>query len=876
MTANEIRQQFIDFFISKGHTFVPSAPVIPQNDPTLLFTNAGMNQFKDIFLGKGKREYTRAVNSQKCIRVSGKHNDLEEVGRDTYHHTFFEMLGNWSFGDYYKKEAISWAWELLTEIWKLPKDKLYATVHHSDDEAEKLWKEVTDIDPEHVLRFGDKDNFWEMGPTGPCGPSSEIHIDLGEDFCDKKGQEHVCGVNGECGRYIELWNLVFIQYNRDEEGTLHPLPARHVDTGAGFERLVAVLQGKRSNYDTDVFMPILQRIGELCGQDYHTTKEQMAFRVIADHVRMLTFAIADGGLPSNEGRGYVMRRILRRAARYGRKLNLHEPFMYKIVPRVVEIMGDVYPEIRERMEHVQAVIKAEEEHFNRTLDRGLEIFEKIKEEIRSKGETVIPGEAVFRLYDTYGFPVDLTRILAEENGLTLDMAGFEKMMEEQRERARAASKFVMTDTDQSDWTVLNEGPDSEFVGYDELRVETRLMRYRITENEIRVILEKTPFYAESGGQVGDKGTIRGEGFELQVTDTQKDGNHIVHICAPLPDFAPKKDTVIAEVVHSARRNTQKNHTATHLLHAALRQVLGTHVTQAGSLVEPDRLRFDFTHYEKVTPQQLQEIERIVNRKIQENIPLEITLKKFDEAKQQGAMALFGEKYGEVVRTIKIGDFSYELCGGTHVKATGEIGVFIILSESGIASGVRRIEAITGERAVQFVQKQKEVLQTLSTLLNASAEELPPKVEQLLTERRQLEKELQKAQADALQSGVDEWVKQAEDINGIRVIIRELKNVDGNQLKSLGDRIREKGQKIAALLIAENNGKLNLVCVVSDDLIKEKHLHAGNIVREVARQVGGGGGGRPHLATAGGKDVANKDKAVQLFKELVAGAEGTRK
>ncbi len=869
MTANEIRQQFIDFFISKGHTFVPSAPVIPQDDPTLLFTNAGMNQFKDIFLGKGKRDYTRAVNSQKCIRVSGKHNDLEEVGRDTYHHTFFEMLGNWSFGDYYKKEAIAWAWELLTDVWKLPKDKLYATVHHSDDEAEKLWKQVTDIDPEHVLRFGDKDNFWEMGPTGPCGPSSEIHIDLGDEFCDKKGQDHVCGVNGECGRYIELWNLVFIQYNRDDEGTLHPLPARHVDTGAGFERLVAVLEGKKSNYDTDVFMPIMERIGELCGQDYHTTNEQMAFRVIADHVRMLTFSIADGGLPSNEGRGYVMRRILRRAARYGRKLNLREPFMYKIVPRVVEIMGDVYPEIRERMEHVQKVIKAEEEHFNKTLDRGLEIFERIKKELKKQGKTVIPGEDVFRLYDTYGFPVDLTRILAEENGLALDMEGFEKMMTAQRERARAASKFVMADAGQDNWVVLNEGNDSEFVGYETLAVQTRIMRYRITGKDIQVILEKTPFYAESGGQVGDKGTIEGNGYVLTVTDTQKDGDHIIHFCQLLPDFRPASDQVKAVVQSSARRNTQKNHTATHLLHAALRQVLGTHVTQAGSLVEPERLRFDFTHYERVTPEQLEKIERIVNRKIQENIPLEITQKKFDEAKKEGAMALFGEKYGDIVRTIKIGDFSFELCGGTHVKATGEIGVFIILSESGIASGVRRIEAITGEAAVDFILQNKKTLQQLSALLNAQEHELADKTEQLLNEKRQLEKELEKLKAGALQSGVDEWLQQAETINGVRVVVREMKDVDGNQLKALGDRIREKGKNVAALLIAKNKDKLNLVCVVGDDLIKEKKLHAGNIVREVARQVGGGGGGRPHLATAGGKDVDKKDKAIAKFKELIA-------
>ncbi len=868
MTANEIRQQFIDFFVSKGHTFVPSAPVIPQDDPTLLFTNAGMNQFKDIFLGKGKRDYTRAVNSQKCIRVSGKHNDLEEVGRDTYHHTFFEMLGNWSFGDYYKKEAIEWAWELLTEVWKLPKEKLYATVHHTDDEAAELWKKVTDIAPEHVLKFGDKDNFWEMGPVGPCGPCSEIHIDLGEAFCDKKGEKHTCGVNGDCGRYIELWNLVFIQFNRDEQGELHPLPAKHVDTGAGFERLVAVLQGKNSNYDTDVFMPILEAIGQLVGQDYHQSPEQMAFRVIADHIRMLTFSIADGGLPSNEGRGYVMRRILRRAARYGRKLNLHEPFMYKLVPTVVQMMGDVYPEIRERQEHIMAVIRSEEEHFNQTLDRGLEIFEKIKNDLKQRGETVIPGNEVFRLYDTYGFPVDLTRILAEENGLTLDMKGFEEQMEQQRQRARAASKFVM-DEDEQEWIVLKEGPDSQFVGYEKLSVETQIMRYRQTGEHLQVVLQETPFYAESGGQVGDKGTIKGKNFTLQVVDTQKEGDHIVHLCQPVANFQPEDGKVQAEVLSSARRSTQKNHTATHLLHAALRQVLGTHVTQAGSLVEPERLRFDFTHYDKLTAEQICEIEQIVNRKIQENIPLQITFEKFSEAKKKGAMALFGEKYGDVVRTIKIDDFSFELCGGTHVQATGEIGVFIILYEAGIAAGVRRIEAITGEKAVAYIQNSKHILQQLSDTLNASNDELLPKVEQLLNEKRQLEKDLQKARAARLQAGVDELLAQAQTVNGLNLLIHEFTDVNMDQLKSLGDKLREKAKNLVALLITENEQKLNMVCVVSDDLIQSKKLNAGNLVREVAKQVGGGGGGRPHLATAGGKQVQNKDKAIQYLKKLLS-------
>ncbi len=675
MTANQIRQQFIDFFKEKKHTFVPSAPVIPQDDPTLLFTNAGMNQFKDVFLETGSRPYTRAVNSQKCIRVSGKHNDLEEVGHDTYHHTFFEMLGNWSFGDYYKKEAVAWAWELLTEVWKLPKDKLYATVYTDDDEAEEYWRKETDINPDHILRFGEKDNFWEMGNTGPCGPCSEIHIDLGPERCDKQEQEHTCFVNGDCGRYIELWNLVFIQYNRDEKGKLHPLPKKHVDTGAGFERLVAVLQNKDSNYATDVFTPLLDEISRITEVNYRQSDEKAAFHVIADHVRMLTFSITDGGLPSNEGRGYVMRRILRRAARYGRKLNISEPFIYKIVPKLVEIMGEAYPELKERQEHVMKVIQAEEEHFNRTLDRGLEIFERIKKDLQKKKQNVIPGREVFKLYDTYGFPVDLTRILAEESGLTLDMDGFEKEMEAQRNRARAASRFEMQSSDSEAWVVLNEGPDSHFVGYDDLAVETHIMRFLVSENDIRLVMRDTPFYAESGGQVGDKGVISGEGFKLPVIDTQKDGDHIIHICNKIDDFMPQTDKVLAEVVSFKRQNTATNHTATHLLHAALRKVLGDHVQQAGSLVEPERLRFDFTHFEKVSAEQIAEIEKIVNRKIQENIALEIRQEKFDEAKKKGAMALFGEKYGDVVRTVAVPGFSLELCGGTHVKATGDIGAF---------------------------------------------------------------------------------------------------------------------------------------------------------------------------------------------------------
>jgi alanyl-tRNA synthetase len=869
MTSQEIRSQFIEFFKSKEHTFVPSSPVVPMDDPTLLFTNAGMNQFKDVFLEKGSRTYTRAVNSQKCIRVSGKHNDLEEVGHDTYHHTFFEMLGNWSFGDYYKKEAIQWAWELLTSVWKLPKDKLYATVYTTDDEAAELWKTQTDINPKHILKFGEKDNFWEMGATGPCGPCSEIHIDRGAEFCDGHPDGEECFVNSGCARYIELWNLVFIQYNRDENGELHPLPKKHVDTGAGFERLVSVLQKKSSNYDTDVFTPLLDHIGELTGITYDASSEKTSYRVIADHVRMLTFSIADGGLPSNDGRGYVMRRILRRAARYGRKINMHEPFIYKLVPTVVKLMGDAFPEIIERMDHVSNVIRAEEEHFNRTLDRGLEIFEKIKNELQEKKEIIIPGEEVFRLYDTYGFPVDLTQILADENSLALDMKGFEEHMEAQKERARAASKFGSVSIDTDDWTVLNEGEDSRFLGYDELAIETHISRYHVGEERIRIILKETPFYAESGGQVGDRGTISAEGFELHVIDTQKEGDHIIHICEKIKHFKPESDKVLAEVISFERQDTAKNHTATHLLHAALRQVLGKHVNQAGSLVEADRLRFDFTHFEKISHQQILEMETIINRKIQQDVSLQIAQEKFTDAKKRGAMALFGEKYGEIVRTITISDFSLELCGGTHVKSTGEIGALIITSESSIASGVRRIEAITGRKVVEYLQSARDIIQTLSSTLNVQEGQIEEKVSALIDERKHLEKQIEKISSAKVSGDLDSVLAKVENINGTDILIHKASNVKLDLLKELGDKIRERTTNTAALLITDTDGKLGIVCAVTDDLIKSKKLSAGDLVREVAKTVGGGGGGRPHLATAGGKDIQNIEKAAQKFRELIS-------
>jgi len=868
MTSKEIRQKFINFFKDKNHTVVPSSPVVPQDDPTLLFTNAGMNQFKDIFLGKGTRNYTRAVNTQKCIRVSGKHNDLEEVGHDTYHHTFFEMLGNWSFGDYYKKEAIQWAWELFTEVYKLPKDKLYATVFRDDDEAEELWATETDIDKNKILRFDEKDNFWEMGEVGPCGPCSEIHIDLGPDYCDHQGEEHTCFVNGDCGRYIELWNLVFIQYNRDASGELNTLPAKHVDTGAGLERIVAVLQHRKSNYESDLFTPIIQKIGEVVSLPFEESSEKPAYLVIADHVRMLTFSIADGGFPSNDGRGYVMRRILRRAARYGRKLGMKEPFIYKVVDAVVKVSGDVFPEIKERQQHVEKVIHSEEEHFNRTLDRGLEIFEKIKNDLLEKKEIVIPGIDVFKLYDTYGFPVDLTRVLADESNLKLDTKGFEKEMEIQQNRAREAAKFKAVNIEAKDWVAVNESESSNFVGYMDDAIETHIVKYMIKDNKLNLVLKDTPFYAESGGQVGDQGIIAVNGLDIQVTDTQKDGDEIVHICKLPENFEIKTDRVFAEVFSNKRRMTEKNHTATHLLHASLRKVLGDHVQQAGSLVEWDRLRFDFTHMSKVTDNEILEIEKIVNDQIQRNNSLEIAQDTFDNAKKRGAMALFGEKYGDVVRTIQIADFSLELCGGTHVKNTGEIGAFIIVYEGSIAAGIRRIEALTGKVAVDYIQNSRKNLHKIVELLNAKENEITDKLTSLLEEKKKLEKLLSVLSSQNILSQIDDILKSAETINGINLVRKKIPGLSMDQLKELGDKIREKAQNTVALIGTQNDDKLSFVCTVSDDLIKSKQLKAGDLVREVAKAAGGGGGGKPHLATAGGKDVAKFDEAMKKINDLL--------
>ena len=664
MNSKEIRKAFIDFFKDKDHKFIRSSPVVPIDDPTLLFTNAGMNQFKSIFLDQKIPEFPRAVNSQKCIRVSGKHNDLEEVGIDTFHHTFFEMLGNWSFGDYYKAEAINWAWELFTEVWGLDKNRLWVTVYHEDNEAFDLWPKVTDISPDRVLKFDKKDNFWEMGETGPCGPCSEIHYFIGDDIKSQSPDK----VNSS-DQYWELWNLVFIQHNRLSSGKLEDLSAMHVDTGAGFERIVAVMQGKLSNYSTDLFLPIIGKIESITGKSFND--DPVPFQVISDHIRMLSFDIADGALPSNEGRGYVLRRILRRAARFGRSLDMNQPFIFDLVGTIEKIMGDTFPEIVDKKSHIEKIIKAEETSFNDTLDRGLSHFNKVISNMSGK---TIPGSDAFKLYDTFGFPLDLTQLMAREKGLSIDGDGFKKEMDQQKKRAKSAEKFN-TNVSEVSWNELKNIEDSQFKGYETISLSAEIVKYASTDDSYLVVLDQTPFYAESGGQIGDTGIIKGSGVDLIVQDVQLDGECYVHHCTGT--IGKDISTVECRVDSEKRQRTRKNHTATHLMHKALRMVLGDHVQQAGSLVHPDYLRFDLTHFEKISKKEIREIENIVNSEILINNKLDISIKAFDEAKKEGAVAMFGEKYGDQVRVITVADFSKELCGGTHVDRTGDIGLFKI-------------------------------------------------------------------------------------------------------------------------------------------------------------------------------------------------------
>jgi len=868
LTSKEIRNSFLEFFKSKDHVIFPSAPIVLKDDPTLMFTNAGMNQFKDIFLGNRHPASLRVANTQKCLRVSGKHNDLEEVGIDTYHHTMFEMLGNWSFGDYFKKEAIEWAWQLLTGVYKIDKDRLYATVFEgspeenlaADEEAHSFWLKY--LPEDRILRFPKKDNFWEMGDTGPCGPCSEIHVDI-RDAAERKKEPGRELVNEGHPHVIEIWNLVFIQYNRNASGKLEELPARHVDTGMGFERLCMVLQKKKSNYDTDIFQPVIKAVSELTGLSYgKNPKADIAMRVIADHVRAVAFTIADGQLPDREGAGYVVRRILRRAVRYGYSyLNQKEPFIHKLLPALSNTMGGQFPELKSQAALVTKVMKEEEENFLRTLEKGIVRLSAFMEKTKDKKE--IPGTLAFELFDTYGFPVDLTQLIARENHFTVDMEGFHRHLLEQKERSRMAAV-----RDTADWVVVKDYGKTEFTGYDELESEVSITRYRkvkLRDKEFyQLVFDKTPFYAESGGQVGDTGFISSNGERVEILDTKKENELILHYTEKLPSHPGKK---FRAVVNKEKRiTTVYNHSATHLLHEALRTVLGKHVEQRGSLVHPDYLRFDFSHFQKMSDEELAKIEMMVNEKIQQNIPLdERRHVPFDEAKRMGAMALFGEKYGDTVRVIRFGS-SIELCGGTHVQSTGQIGVFKIISESAVAAGIRRIEALTGPKALEYINRKIAELKKVEALVKNP--NVVAGVENLVNENRALIREIEKMQS-VISGSIKESLKQSvQPLNGINYIgsIVNLRSADA--LKDLSYQLKNEVENLFLVLGANIDGKPHLAVMIDETLVKEKNLHAGNIIRELAGEIQGGGGGQPFFATAGGKNAEGLKKAVERARDIL--------
>lgn len=877
-----IRNEFISFFTERKHAFIPSAPVVPQDDPTLLFTNAGMNQFKSIFLGDNPKGLKRAANSQKCMRVSGKHNDLEEVGRDHYHHTFFEMLGNWSFGDYYKKEAIHWAWELFTQVWKLPKERLFVTIHHSDDEAESLWKSETDISPERIMKFGDKSNFWEMGETGPCGPCSEIHFDIGDLVTQKDTfADPVKGVNGQNDRYRELWNLVFIQYNREKDGSLTPLPNKHVDTGMGFERIVSVIQGVQSNYDTDLFQPVIREIEKMCGGHYQSGVDGTPYRVIADHIRSLVFAITDGAFPSNDGRGYVLRRLLRRAARFGRELGFKDPFLFKLVPVIVAEMGEAFPELTQRQSFVQDVILSEEERFGLTLEQGIDKFNQMVRISKQKNEKMLSGADVFSLYDTFGFPMDLTRLMAAEQDLVIDEQGYAQLMEQQKERAREARKADEGLTPEG-WIELRAASGTEFIGYEKEKLQVNVCRYKSIESSdgeiiYMLILDKTPFYAESGGQVGDTGILMtSSGKQITVTDTFKWNDLIIHrtTCSqPLTkdDFSGVMD---ASIDTSMRQATRRNHSATHLMQAALRKVLGTHVQQSGSKVEPHGLRFDFTHFKALSTDELKSVERMVNEWILMDIPLTTDVKDLQQAKSEGATALFGEKYGDKVRVVSIGNVSKELCGGTHVSSTGQIGSLHIVEETSISAGVRRISAITGLSVIESLINREMVLSQLSGLLKTGEDKLLFRVETLLDTVQNLEAQIKQMSMAKAEGVVNSLFDQALGGTGaFPWVCKNLGELDKDAFArttdAISDMIRNKKlENIVVVIGAQVEGKALFAASAGSEVVKKKGIHCGELVKAAAQVAGGGGGGSPVRAQAGGKNPAKLDFALETAAKII--------
>jgi alanyl-tRNA synthetase len=872
MTSAEIRQAFMDFFHSKAHHIVPSAPIVVKDDPTLMFTNAGMNQFKDYFLGNKKAPYSRVADTQKCLRVSGKHNDLEEVGVDTYHHTMFEMLGNWSFGDYFKDEAIEWSWELLTKIYKIAPGRLYASVFEGD-EKEKLpastialakWKKLLP-NPDTQIVFGNKkDNFWEMGDTGPCGPCSEIHVDLRPDDERNKIPGHML-VNNDHPQVIEIWNNVFIQYNRKKDGSLEPLPATHVDTGMGLERLVRVLQGKTSNYDTDIFSGTIDATGKIVNKTYKATddKQSIAFRVVADHLRAISFTIADGQLPSNTGAGYVIRRILRRAVRYYYSyLDYKKPLLTQLVPVLAKQFEIVFPELQKQVDFVSKVVKEEEEAFLRTLDKGLKRIDDI---IANVSDKIITGKDTFELYDTFGFPIDLTRLIAAENNMSVDEAGFEAEMKMQKDRSRAAGTI-----DAEDWIVLKEG-SNKFVGYDSLESKASILKYRKVKAKgkelYQIILDTTPFYAESGGQVGDRGQLIINKQEFTIVDTRKDNDLIIHFAESIP--ADLSGQVLAKVDSAKRKNTELHHSATHLLHAALRKVLGTHVAQKGSLVNEEHLRFDFSHFAKVTDEEIAKVEAMVNEKIRENIPVVIKQLPKDEAMKLGAMALFGEKYGDVVRVVIIDpNYSVELCGGTHIGATGELGLFKLISESAVAAGVRRVEAVCGKQAEDYIDEKIGSLNKINELLK-NPKDVQKAVESLQAENAELKKHLESMEARQLVVIRNELLQKDEIINGVNFIgdIVEVSNADA--LKKLCFDLKNHLRDHVAVLAVNIGGKPFVAVGISETVVAAKNLDAAKIIKElIAPLIKGGGGGQKTLATAGGQDISNLKKVIETVKNLL--------
>lgn len=872
MTGKEIRELFLKYFEDKGHKRVASSSLVPENDPTLLFTNAGMNQFKDLFLGNEKRDYKRAVTCQKVVRAGGKHNDLENVGRTTRHHTFFEMLGNFSFGDYFKEDAIKYAWEFLTEWLKLPKEKLFVSIYKDDDEAFEIWNKIIGIPADKIERRGEKDNFWSMGDTGPCGPCSEIHIDQGPEVGCKRID---CNPDCECDRHLELWNLVFMQYNRDESGRLTPLPKPSIDTGMGLERITTVVQKVHSNYDTDLFKPILEYIATISGKQYGVNeKDDVSFRVIADHSRSTTFLISDGVIPSNEGRGYVLRRIMRRAMRHGKMLGFDEAFFYKVCEFVVDFMGDHYIELIDKKHYISKVVLNEELRFKNTLETGLKIVGELLEKYKSKKE--LPGIEIFKLYDTYGFPTDLLQDIAKDNGFVLDMAGFNEEMLKQQEKAKKS--WTGSGEEKIPEIYLNVASKikTEFIGYTKLSTNEEIKALikenketnKLVEGETGVIIfERTTFYPEGGGQVGDKGIIKSENGIFMVENTKKIADKlIIHEGKVLKGVFKIGDISEAIVDKNLRKATEKNHTATHLLHKALQMVLGDHVRQAGSLVTPEKLRFDFAHFSPLSKEDVRHIEEIVNAEIQKNSKVEKSYSNLEDAIKSGAMALFGEKYGQTVRVVTVDNFSIELCGGCHVEHTGEIGLFKIISESSVAAGVRRIEAVTGLEAFNFLSNSEQIVSELELTLKIKRENILGKVEELMSNIRQLTKEIEKYKSKEDAGKIDTFLENIKPVNNVNTLVLHLADTDISHLRNTMDVAKSKIKSGIILIVSAKNDKVTFLCGVTDDLTTQ--YNASNIVKEVAKITGGSGGGKKDLAQAGGKDVSKIDNAIKRFYELI--------